>query len=148
MAMSISTNCVIYTDCESVYKGILKLQKQGWSELSWLSSQDYDLWKGAWSILNFPGRFLAIEWVKAHKCLSSAKSIKEAWQIYHNQMTDRVASVDSNPLPEAIQPIWDRLSTQNNNQDSQRGSVLKYLKLIWARHAEVETSLRSSSNGS
>ena len=140
MAMSIFTNSIIYTDCRGVYNGILRLQKHGWSELSWLSSPDLDLWRGAWSILSHPGRRLGVEWVKSHRNISSARNAKETWQIYHNALTDKAASVGANLLPDWIQPVWEELVTQNAANAKLRNEVLSYLKAIWAKRAATENS--------
>ena len=138
IAMTASANSVIYTDCEGVYKGIVKMQKSGWCELAWLSSPDVDLWRGAWSILNFPGRRLQIEWTRAHRSMSAATNALESWKIYHNHQVDRSASFEANPLPPHIQPLWDQLKNQNDELETLRKEVVLYLKNIWASHATAE----------
>ena len=147
IAMSTCTNSVIYTDCKGVFLGILKLQKYGWSELAWLSSPDIDLWKGAWSILSFPGRRLVIEWTRSHQSLSDARSANEMWRTYHNGLTDRSASVEVNPLPDNILPIWQRLVIQNAEQAKLRSSVMCYLKEIWRQHSAAEANAEVGKNG-
>ena len=138
MAMSCSMHSVIHTDCLGVYKGIVKLQREGWCELSWLASPDLDLWQCAWQILSVPGRKLQPEWTPAHKDITHAKSASQAWKIYHNALTDKCASVQSNPLPEWIQPCWERLHEQNRQQQILRDAVATYLQEIWASHSEAD----------
>ena len=142
IAMSSSLNSVIHTYCLGVYKGIVKLQREAWSELAWLSSADFDLWKGAWQILNVQGRRLVPVWTPAHKDITTARSAKEAWKIYHNFLTDKSASIISNPLPDGLRQCLEQLILESQQQQSLRDAVSGYLQEIWATHAEAEKASR------
>ena len=71
----------------------------------------------------------------------------EMLRTYHNGMTDRSASVEVNPLPENIQPIWQRLTIQNAEQEKLRSSVMCYLKEIWRQHSAAESNAEVGENG-
>ena len=99
MAMSVSTNSIIYTDCKAVYMGIVRMQNEGYDPVRWLSSADSDLWRAAWDILSCPGRRLTVHWTRSHRQPQHASSTHDAWCIFHNSLTDKSADVNANPSP-------------------------------------------------
>ena len=137
VAMSVSLDATIYTDCRAVFLGITRLQREGWCELAWLSSPDMDLWRVAWNILRHPRR-LQIVWLGAHRSINQAHSANDAWQIFHNALTDKSASVSTNRLPSTIRAIHDGLILQNSDLEKLRGQIIFYLKGIWNLHASKE----------
>ena len=145
--MSISLDAVIHTDCHAVFKGICRLQREGWCELTWLSSPDMDLWKAAWNILRHP-RKLQVVWVEAHRSLNQALGAADAWKIYHNALTDKSASVAVNRLPDRIQRIHDDLVLQNAELEKLRREIVLYLKGIWNLHASQEAASRPAPRAS
>ena len=140
VALSCSLNSIVYTDCKGVYTGFLRLMREGWCELSWIAAPDADLWKGAWDILQVDGRRFSIEWTKAHRELASVGNFTEMWKAYHNNLVDRHASVDNNPLPDYIKLHWDKLVRENDEQQRLKDSVARYLQEIWAKHSEKESA--------
>ena len=140
MAMSASLNSVIYTDCKSVYKGIVRMQTEGFDQLHWQSTADSDLWKAAWGILSYPGRKLTVRWTRSHQLLESATAAYDAWCIFHNSCTDRSADVNANPLRVAVQSAFDQLVEQNTLFGKSRNATMNFLKTIWAAHADAGTS--------
>ena len=138
MAMSVSLNSVIYTDCKSVYLGIVRMQNEGFDPLRWHSTADADLWKAAWNILNCQGRKLSVYWTKSHRSLEQAHSAHDAWCIYHNSRTDQSADINLDPLPAGVQASLDQLVEQNAILERTRNATTKYLKAVWAAHSEAE----------
>ena len=138
VAMSISLNAVVYTDCYAVFWGISKLLREGWCELSWLHSPDMDLWRTAWRILYHPTRKLRIVWVESHRTLNQARSALDAWKIYHNSRTDRDASTFANPLPKPILEIHQRLIQQTSQLETLRTQIIFFLKSVWNMHPSKE----------
>ena len=142
--MSVSTNSIVFTDCHAVWTGITRLQKEGWSELRWLSSPDLELWRAAWNILSYPSRKLQAVWIGAHRSMSEARGSEDAWRIYHNAKTDRCASVAMNPFPGPIQEIYQRLIVQNRELETKRDQIVFYLKTIWSMHSSKEAPSSSA----
>ena len=147
--MSCSMNSIIFTDCKAVWKGITRLQREGWNELHWLSSPDYDLWRVAFQILDVPGRSLITEWVEAHRSLHQAVSLQDTWRIYQNAQVDKSASVNANNLPPIVKTQFDSLTVQNTELEKQRSTITKYMKSIWEAHSKkAELSLADAAQAS
>ena len=143
VAMSACLDAVIYTDCRAVFLGITRLQREGWCELTWLSSPDMELWRAAWNILKHP-RKLQIVWLGAHRCINQAHSAADARRIFHNAQTDKSAGVSTNRLPDSIQEIHNSLVKQNSELEKLRGQIIFYLKGIWNMHASKEAVSRTA----
>ena len=129
-ALAVCLNSTIYTDCRAVWLGIVRLQRDGWDPMHWATSPDADLGRGTWNILNQPERRLKVEWVKAHKHVSEARTSHEAWCIYHDQLTDKSASTDSNQLAPELRRTWDLLVHQNAQLEDQRKSITAFLREV------------------
>ena len=65
------------------------------------------------------------------------------WKVYHNNLVDKHASVDRNPLPDYIKLHWDKLVRENDEQQRLKDSVARYLQEIWAKHSEKDSSIRA-----
>ena len=145
IAMSVSLQFVVFTDCSSVWSSRTRLQREGWSELAWLSSADMDFWRAAWQILIQPERKLQAIWIHTHRCISEAKGAADAWRMYQNAETDTSASVLKNPIPVHIQ---ERLVLQNQELESKRQQIMRYLKAVWNMRASKEASPPESAQAS
>ena len=143
IAMSASLDAVVFTDCKAVFQGITRMQREGWCELAWLSSPDFELWRAAWLILRHPQRKLQAVWLESHRSLNQARSAADSWRIYHNSQVDRSGSILNNKLPCAIQEIHARLVEQNTELETLRGQITFYLKAVWNMHAAREAATRA-----
>ena len=140
VALSVSLNSVIYTDCKVVYTGILRLLKDGWDPLYWMSSPDADMWKTAWDILKHPSRQVSVQWIESHRRLENARGTTDAWRIFHNNLVDRDASTGSNPLTGTLLEVWTELVDQNLALQCDRDSATRFLRAVWQRHSDGEAS--------
>ena len=85
-----------------------------------------------------------MRWTRSHQLLEKATSAYDAWCIFHNSCTDRLADVNVNPLPVAIQSAFDQLVEQNTLLEKTRNATMNFLKTIWAAHADAGTSDQTS----
>ena len=136
VAMSVSLDSIIYTDCKAVFVGISRIQREGWCELAWLSSPDFEVWRAVWNIYKHPARKLQVVWLNSHRSIHQAKSARDSWQIYHNAQVDKSASVYMNPLPDSIKEIHTRLVKQNDELQLLRCQIVTYLKAVWNMHTK------------
>ena len=141
VALSVSINSVISTDRKSVYIGILRLLRDGWDAVHWLSIPDEDMWRVAWDILKHPGRRVSVQWVEAHRHVHEARSTRDAWQIYHNNLVDRSASTDANPLTGDLLDVWTELASQNKALQQERDDATRFLRAVWQKHADAEAAV-------
>ena len=140
IAMSTCTNSMIYTDCKGVTMASYSFRDKAGRNWLGCPPRTSICGGGPWSILNCPGRCLMTEWTRSHQRITDAQNANEMWKTYHNGLTDLSERVEVNPLPNFIQPIRQRLTVQNAEQEKWRSSAMCYLKEIWRQHSAAETS--------
>ena len=99
-ALAISSHAEVYTDCQGVYKGVVRLQTLGWDELYWRSSSTVDLRRAVWRLLRQENRELNMHWVPSHRKLSQATGTVDLWRIVNNNLADDSANIKRHALPE------------------------------------------------
>ena len=140
VALSVSLNSIIYTDCRAVYLGIVRLLRDGWDPVHWLSIPDADMWRTTYDILSYPNRRVSVQWIESHRQLEHARSARDAWRIYQNNMVDRSASTDANPLTGELRHKWNELVKQNKALQLERDNATNFLRTVWQRHADAEAA--------
>ena len=92
----------IFSDNESVVRGLLRLQIWGWQPVFWIGHDHFDLWQKVWLLWSQkqPQNW-EVRHVRAHKTLASAKSWQEAWCIYNNAVADSAAQRKNRSRPQS-----------------------------------------------
>ena len=102
----------IYTDSKYCVDGFRKLQLFGWVEHDWARSENYGLWKRAWSELRGAPNRWQIWKVKSHRRIEEASSDHDAWCILHNDAADKKAKQANRERSEKLCGLQQQVSQQ------------------------------------
>ena len=129
----------IWTDCQAVLRGFLKLQRGGVVKRNRPHS---DLWLQVAAVFDSWDRdFVSVHKVVSHGLISEATGPMEEWADWHNGLTDRAAAQINDTRQQGFWTAWDGMARALAfNRKLHRAILLVLLKSGRKAHGRAEES--------